>query len=175
MKTPSWLLNILVSYLTNRSMFMSYEGVQSSRTDLPAGIPQGAYIGGLIFIIKYNGAFLRLSIPRPIDVKYIDDGTVAVSDDLRSCLITAPEHPRPLTFDQRTEHMHPSQNNLLQYYLEDTKEFTSVNNMVINKPKTFGMKFNRSRNWDFPLALKFSDGTDVAVSSEHKLLGLIIT
>ena len=66
MKTPSWLMDILVSYLTNPSMVMTYEGVQSSRTDLPAGIPQGAYMGGLIFIIKYNGAFLRPSIPRLI-------------------------------------------------------------------------------------------------------------
>ena len=142
-------------------------------------------MGGLIFIIKYNGAFLRPSIPHPMGgtisqseleaVKYIDDGTVAVSVDLKSCLITATEHRRPFISDQRTEHMLPSQNDLLQYYREDTEEFTSVNNMVINKSKTFGMRFNRSRNWDFPLALSFSDGTDVAVSSEHKLLGLIIT
>ena len=108
MKTPSWLLNILVSYLTNPSMVMTYEGVQSSRTDLPAGIPQGAYMGGLIFIIKYNGAFLRPSIPRPIGgpisqskseaVKYIDDGTVAVSVDLKSCLVTVRILPCILQF-----------------------------------------------------------------------------
>ena len=85
----------------------------------PAGIFQGTYMGGLIFIIKYNGAFLRPSIPRPMKgaisqskseaVKYIDDGN----------------------YDQRTEHMLPSQNNLLQCYLEDTLEFISVNNMVL--------------------------------------------
>ena len=68
---------------------------------LPGGGPQGAYLGGIIFIIKYNGAFLRPSIPRPFNqpiseakaakVKYIDDGTVAVSVDLKSSLIEDPE------------------------------------------------------------------------------------
>ena len=39
MKTPSWLLSILISYLSNRSMVMSYEGAQSSQKLLPAGTP----------------------------------------------------------------------------------------------------------------------------------------
>ena len=33
MKTPSWLLNILVSYLSNRSMVMTYQGAQSNKKD----------------------------------------------------------------------------------------------------------------------------------------------
>ena len=128
---------------------------------------------------------LRPSIPRPITgpittskslaVKYIDDGTVAVSVDLKSCLIQAPELLCPLTFSQRTGHCLPSQNNILEYYLEDTEVFTEMNNMVINKPKSFAMKFNKSRNWDFPVHLSFSDGSEVKVASEQKLLGVIIT
>ena len=124
-------------------------------------------MGGIIFIIKYNGALLRPSIPRPLQgpvsssksiaVKYIDDGTVAVSVNLRSCLSVSQDLPRPLSYDQRTEHFLPSENNLLQYYLEDTEAFTVLNNMVVNKPKTFGIKFNTARNWDFPLELHFSD------------------
>ena len=54
---------------------------------LPAGIPQGAFLGDLIFIIKFNEAFLRPSIPRNSvmhrskseEVKYIDDLSAAVS------------------------------------------------------------------------------------------------
>ena len=98
-----------------------------------------------------------------------------MSVDLKSCLIPAPELPCPLTFSQRTGHCLPSQNNLLQYFLEDTEVFTNINNMVINKPKTFAMKFNTSRNWDFPVQLSFSDGYEVSVASEHKLLGVVIT
>ena len=45
MHTPAWLLNILVSYLTNRSMFLSYNGEQSSQKVLPGGGLQGASLG----------------------------------------------------------------------------------------------------------------------------------
>ena len=185
MKKPSWLLSILISYLSNRSMVMTHEGAQSDLKLLPAGTPQGAFLGGLIFIIKYNGALLRPSIPCPITgpitksgsiaLKYIDDGTVAVSVDLKSCLIPAPELPQPLTFSQRTGHFLPPQNNLLQYYLQDTEVFTDHNKMVINKQKTFAIKFNKSRNWDFPVHLSFMDGSEVKVASEHRLLGVIVT
>ena len=166
-------------------MVLTYEGAQSSQKMLPAGTLQGAILGGLICIIKFNGALLRPSIPRPITgpittsksiaVKYVDDGTVAVSVDLKSCLAPAPELPCPLTFSQRTGHYLPPQNNLLQYFLEDTEVFTDINNMVINKTKTFAMKFNKSRNWDFPVELNFTDGSEVSVASEHKLLGVIVT
>ena len=82
MHTPAWLLNILISYLSNRTMVMTYNGEQSSPKDLPGGGPQGAYLGGLIFIIKYNGAFLRppMITTGPVlqskdeKIKYIDDG-----------------------------------------------------------------------------------------------------
>ena len=93
MHTPAWLLNIVISYLSNRTMVLTYNGEQSTVRDLPGGGPQGAFLGGLIFIIKYNGAFLRPPIPPLISgpvrkekaekVKFVDDGTVAVSVNLK--------------------------------------------------------------------------------------------
>ena len=101
MHTPAWLLSIIASYLTERSMVLTYNGSQSSRKSLPGGGPQGAYLGGIIFIVKYNGAFLRPPVPRlikgPVNkskaekVKFVDDGTVAVSIDLKQSLIPDPE------------------------------------------------------------------------------------
>ena len=92
MKTPPWLLRIMISYLSGRSMILSYNGEKSAQKWLPGGGPQGAYLGGLIFIIKYNGALLRPQVPRQITqnidpksksqsvkVKFVDDGVVAVS------------------------------------------------------------------------------------------------
>ena len=64
--TPSWLLKIFASYLSNMSMFMTYKGKQSSRKSLPGVGPQGAFLGCLIFIIKFNGAFMRPPIPRDV-------------------------------------------------------------------------------------------------------------
>ena len=111
MHTPSWLLNIIVSYLSNRSMFLTYNGEQSTLKKLPGGGPQGAFLGGLIFIIKFNGAFLRPPIPRntigPISksksekVKYVDDGTLVVSIHLKTSLVpdTVLQRPEPYKYE----------------------------------------------------------------------------
>ena len=162
MHTPPWLLKIIISYLSNRTMVLTYNGEQSSAKDLPGGGPQGAFLGGLIFIIKYNGAFLRPPIPPMISgpvtkskaekVKYIDDGTVAVSINLKKCLNIDPENrPRPLNFHERTQQILPPANNLLQYYLDDTEKFTNDNMMKINSKKSKVILFNKSCKWDFPL------------------------
>ena len=186
MKTPAWLLNIVISYLSGRSMKLTHNGTQSTIKKLPGGGPQGAYLGGLIFIIKYNGAFLRPPIPRPVagplkssrteKVKFVDDGTVAVSVDLKTCLVADPENrARPLNYHERTGHILPPENNLLQYYISDTEQFVADNKMVINKQKTKIICFSKSRKWDFPPEVFFNDGTQIEVISETTLLGVVVT
>ena len=81
-------------------MKMSYLNNESELKNLNAGSPQGAYLGGIIFIIKFNGAFLRPPVPRPIiaplgyseaeKAKYIDNATVAVSIPLKKSLENDP-------------------------------------------------------------------------------------
>ena len=186
MHTPAWLLNIVISYLSDRSMFLTYNNCQSTKKMLPGGGPQGAYLGGLIFIIKYNGAFLRPPVPRPIrgpvlkskaeKVKFVDDGTVAVSIDLKQCLVPDPvDRVRPVNYHERTGHVLPPENNLLQYYIEDTENFVQQNKMIINKKKTKVISFTKSRKWDFPPELKFKDGTLLETETETKLLGLVLS
>ena len=142
MHTPAWLLKILVSYLSNRSMTLKFRGTESSLKPLPGGGPQGAYLGGIIFIVKYNGAFLRPPVPRNIlgpileskseSAKFVDDGSIAVNVNLKTCLIPAPSNQLgagielPLSYHERTSQVLPSDNNLLQYFLEDTEKFTTV-------------------------------------------------
>ena len=136
-------------------MYLTYKGQQSSQKMLPGGGPQGAYLGGIILIIKYNGAFLRPPIPRGVHgpvskaraekVKFVDDGTVAVSVDLKACLVPDPvQRVRPLNFHERTGHILPDQNNLLQFYIKDTEQFVAENNMVTNKQKTKVISFTKS-------------------------------
>ena len=94
---------MLISYLSTRSMNLTYNGAKSSLKPLPVGGPQGAYLGGIICIIKYRGAFYRPPIPRnfagPVTeskhekVKFIFDGTVAVGINLMKFLVPA----RPCT------------------------------------------------------------------------------
>ena len=184
MHTPAWLLRIVISYLSDRSMYLTFKGAKSSKKMLPGGGPQGAYLGGLIFIIKYNGAFLRPPIPRHIQgpvlksksekVKFVNDGTVAVSIDLKACLVPDPiERARPLNFHERTGHILPPENNLLQFYIDDTENFARDNLLVINKQKTKVISFTKSRKWDFPPEVKFSDGSQIECISATKLVGVV--
>ena len=136
-------------------------------------------------MIKFNGAFLRPHVPRPIPIrlqeskavnlKYVDDGSVAVSVNLETHLKNDHEPQLPPSFHQRTGHILPDENNLLQCYVLDTEKFASENNMMINKSKTDIIMFTNSRKFDFQPEIKFKDGTLLELKSEKKLLGVIIS
>ena len=184
MNTPPWLLKIVASYLTDRSMTLTFKGAQSQRRDLPSGCPQGALLGGLIFMIKFNGAFLRPSVPRnhllqdarTERVKYVDDGSVAASINLKSYLIPDPsQRPIPLNFRERCQLVLPAENNPLQYILTDTEKFARENKMVINMKKTEAMLFTSTKTLDFPPELQFEDGSLMQTTSEKIILGVVIT
>ena len=117
MHVPGWLLLILISYLTRRSMHMQYQGATSSKRLLPDSSPQGAFLGILLFIIIFNGALLRPAIPRPhsLNLKYIDDLSMLYALNLKNCLIEDPvERPNPLNFDERTHQILRNTDNILQ-------------------------------------------------------------
>ena len=165
-------------------MILTYRGAQSAKKDLTAGSPQGAYLGGLIFIIKFNGAFLRPAIPRnpllrnssSVKVKFVDDGSAAASINLETFLVPDESlRPRPLTFDERCGLILPPEHNPLQHIVEDTEKFTESNNMIINKKKTEAMKFTFSRKFDFPHEIRFSDGSLMNVVNVKTILGVQIS
>ena len=108
-------------------------------------------------------------------VKFVDDGTVAVSVNLKTSLVPDPSgRPRPLNYQERTEHILPPENNLLQHIVQDTEIFAEANKMKLNKEKTKIISFSKSRKWDFPPELEFVDGTKIGTLSETKLLGVIV-
>ena len=101
---------------------------------------------------------------------------MAVSINLKQCLVPdQKEKSRPLNYHERTGHVLPSESNLLQYYIHDAEKFTTVNKMVINKKKTKLISFNKSRKWDFPPELKFSDGTIIEYAPDMKIVGVILS
>ena len=159
MHVPGWLLLILISYLTNRSMFMRYKGCTSSRKLLPGSSPQGAFLGILLFIIIFNGALLRPAIPRQysLNLKYIDDLSMLIFLNLKSVLIDDPvDRPRPLTFNERTSHILPTDDNLMQDQLESLHRFATGKLLRIKEKKSNVMKFNFSKSFDFPPELTIS-------------------
>ena len=113
---------------------MTYGKSTSTPRWLPGSTPQGALLGGLIFIVKYNSASLRPSIPRillsissPISVKYVDDHSYAVKINLKNCLSEDPEdRPKPLNYHERTGHILTRHSNFLQNTLDDLHKFSKV-------------------------------------------------
>ena len=184
MHAPGWLLAILFSYLSGRSMTMTYGKSTSTHRWLPGSTPQGALLGGLIFIVKYNGACLRPRIPRIllslsqfISVKFVDDHSSAVRINLKLCLSKDPvDRPKPLNFHERTEHILMPHTNVLQSTLNDLHKFTVDNLMKINISKTNIMLFNTSRKFDFPPELRLPGSAQyLNVIENTKLLGVKLT
>ena len=186
MHTPAWLLRIIFSYLQNRAMVLTYSGATSERKPLPGGTPQGAYLGGLIFMIKFNGAFLRPAVPRrslgsvsksqSMSVKFVDDGSVARTVNLSASLVQETvKRSRPLQFRERNEQFLPDDENPLAWELNEFQRFSLENKLVINQEKTTTMLFNTSRKWDFPLEVAFEDGSQLQCVKEIKLVGVYVT
>ena len=66
MHAPGFVVAILCSYLNQRSLSLKYQGSYYKSKDLPGGFGAGTWMGGILFIVKFNGACMRPPIPRPI-------------------------------------------------------------------------------------------------------------
>ena len=190
MKVPAWLLKILISYLTERSMVIKFRGATSTVRSLPGSSPQGVFLGCFFFMIKFNGALLRPNIPWPLPspspimnnistsctVKYIDDASQARSIDLRTALVRDHiDRLRPLQYHERTGHiLHPTHNQL-QVDLNELKSFTDTNLMVINQKKTQIMSINFSKSLDFPPEMTIGNSGLLDVVKHTKLVGIVVS
>ena len=191
MHVPGWLLKILISYLTNRSMVLKYQGASSSPRSLPGSAPQGVFLGCFFFMVKFNGALLRPNVPRPFPppeplmfskttsctVKYIDDASQARAINLRKTLlhIDTSNRPLPLEFSEHTGYILDPVKNELQSDLNNLKLFTDKNLMIINQKKTQIMKFNFRKTLDFPPIFKFDNRPSLGIVNETKILGIILS
>ena len=179
MHVPGWLLAILVSYLSHRSMTLKYKDAWSSSQPLPGGFPQGCLLGMFLFIIVFTGACLRPLIPRSItsnpsmSVKFMDDCTIGGAINLRNFLQTeVRELPQPLTYQERTGHRIQNEHNILQHELDNFYKFASEHKFIINEKKTEVMTFNFSKKWAFPPNLTLGESDILREVSVSKLLGV---
>ena len=141
---PKWTIGIICSYLRERSCILSYQNTISERKRLLGGFGAGTWLGGLLFIVKFNGACMRPPIPRPItrnkgmQVKYIDDASQMASVNLKKSLVhDTTTRQRPLSFHERTEMVLDIEDNVIQSELEKFHIFTQANKLVINRKKCF--------------------------------------
>ena len=49
-----WLLNIVVGFLKERELILTYRGAQSEKKEMPGGGPQGTVLWMFLFIILIN-------------------------------------------------------------------------------------------------------------------------
>ena len=138
MGAPSWLLRIVMSFLSNRSMVVRYKGAKSSTKSLPDGGPQGTLLGLLLFLVLINDAGFSDQInnagevitskknfkaENKIHLKYVDDMIIGEAIKVKKTLVNASDdRPLPDTYHARTGHILPTEKS------EVYNQLTSLNN-----------------------------------------------
>ena len=179
MHVSPWVLSLLCSYLCGRSMVLSYLKTSSSKRPLPGGFGAGTFMGGLLFVIKFNGACLRPSIPRPftgnktLQLKYVDDSSKVATVNLKRSLERDPfERPRPWNFHERNQTVIRDEENLLQYELARFHTWAVENKFLVNTKKCYVMQFSRSRIHDFPMEYTIGRSEMLEEKKTVKILGI---
>ena len=164
MGVPSWLLQLVIAFLSDRTMIVRYKGKSSQPKQLPGGGPQGTLLGLLLFIVLINDVgFLgqqnatgdiitckrKMKEMNEIHLKFVDDLTMAEAIPLKEKLMDNPNRPLPDNFHSRTGHALRPQDSKVYRQLEETKKYALDNGMKLNSKKTKLMLFNPARNYDF--------------------------
>ena len=104
MGVPTWLLKIVISFLTGRKMLVRYNGKISSVKDLPGGGPQGTLLGLLLFLVlindvgfsnQVNNAGEMIRNPKKLNtnaihLKFVDDLTIAEAVRMKNLQLLSP-------------------------------------------------------------------------------------
>ena len=189
LEVSSWLLKVVIGFLTGRTLQVRYKGASSGMKSMPGGGPQGTILGMFLFIILINPISFtspfkwgKLITERDyktttnIHFKYVDDLTLAESVNLKVDLeIDQREKVKPLNFHERTGHFLPQEKCKTQSKVNEILEFTKDNELRIYSTKSKKMLFNRSKTYDFMPEIKISNKEEAEVVSEMKLLGVVIS
>ena len=192
MQVPCWLLKIVVSYLSGRTLTLRRQGHTSSTEQMPGGTAAGTPLGLLCFLILFNRAGPpasltsigeQVTVPRrrrkPMEkgkVKWIDDKSLMVSLDLATSLVpdTRPDIPRPVPYRGRLGLMLPRETNEMQNELDSLNLYAQDHLMSVNKEKTKIMLFSRQKKYDFLPELQLIQGQNIEVVEEMKIVGVIL-
>ena len=59
MGVPGWLLKIVIGFLEERQLIVTYNGATSGTKEMPGGGPQGTVLGMFLFLILINKAGIK--------------------------------------------------------------------------------------------------------------------
>ena len=113
------ILKWFESYLTGRSQYVAYSGVQSKVLPIICGVPQGSILGSLLFIIHMNDI---CNVSHLCTILYADDTSVVAND----------KH-----FDKLLE--------ILNDELNKLSIWLKANKLSLNINKTYYILFHRAR------------------------------
>ena len=188
MGVPSWLLKVVMAFLSDRKMVVRYKGKLSSSKHLPGGGPQGTLLGLLLFLVLINDAGFEgqtnnagelltskrnMKRVNNIHLKYVDDMTLAEAIDLSEKLVHVPDRKQPDVYHARTGHVLPVHSSHVYNELLKTEQYARDNQMKINYSKTKVMVFNPCWSIDFMPELEFGDD-QLQFVEEMRLLGVVV-
>ena len=167
MGVPGWLLKIVIGFLEERTLVVTYKGEKSGVKEMPGGGPQGTSLGMFLFLVLINdagfqnesesiGEKITKAINKRTELetkhwKYVDDLTVAEAINLKRTLINDDEERlvKPLTYHNRTNQVLQNERSKVQKQLNDLDEYAQENEMRVNRKKTKVMLFNTAKKQDF--------------------------
>ena len=189
MGVPGWLLNIVMGFLSDRSMVVRYKGKTTDTKSLPGGGPQGTLLGLLLFLILINKCGIqnketdigkritskKKKFSSPLfHAKYVDDLTIAQAINLTDTVVPYPNRPLPDPYHGRLGQKLPEEHSELFKQITNIKNYATENEMKLNVKKSKFMLFNPTTSFDFIPECEI-DGEEIELMDEMKLLGLTIS
>ena len=136
------------SYLSNRSQFVTYNGVKSDLKNIQCGVPQGSILGPLLFLLYIND--LTFACKRTFPVLFADDSNLFISDK-------NPNHVQHMINDE----------------LKDIVIWLRANKLSLNINKPHYMLFS-NKNIAQPNITIEIDKQPITCVTKTKFLGVII-
>ena len=187
MGVPGWLLNIVMGFLSERILKVSYKGATAKDKSLPGGGPQGTLLGLLLFLVLINycgfddkessiGACItnpkKKFTPSTLHTKFVDDMTLLESFNLQDVLIPNSDRPLPDNFHARLGQKLNSEKSQVYEQIGKLEKYAEENEMQINSDKTKFMLFNPTEKYDFIPEFEI-DGKLIETEEEMRILGLV--
>ena len=192
MGVPGWLLKIIIGFLEERKLVVTFDGARSESNEMPGGGPQGTVLGMFLFLIlinkagfvdqskrfgeKLTAAASKRDEMTKMHAKYVDDMTAAHTVNLKEDLVANEEKVwvKPPMKRERFEKVLSEDKNLMQKQVKELCQYAVENEMKLNKDKTKVMLFNTANQSDFMPEIAV-DGKNLEVVEEFKLLGVMIS
>ena len=154
-------LNWFYSYLTGRSQYVHYDGVDSSLSEISTGVPQGSILGPLLFLIYMND--IAEASNKFHSILYADDTT-----------LTEPLSSFELVVTNKKSDIKEISSNINKE-LQAIYEWLCVNKLSLNIPKTKFMLFHhRQRGIDNMIPTLKINNHEIERVKEFNFLGITI-